>query len=338
VSFNHNATAAAPLARTSNGNYDVLGFPYEVPGAFPSPQPPTSNLGPLHIARADSTGTVNINHAPLEIGDPLGYPTSAGGYRMTGWMFPTKNETMSPSWTDPVYQLNVNGGTQAPGLSLGANATLLPPMSAAYRMNPDFWVEPTPAGSDTFALTMGDPAGLGVNKPLWKALVDEDAIATNVRSFDVKVLDVNTLIYHDLGYGDVNGANLPANQYVANYLLQGFSHEGRMPPLTGDLRPDAQFPSYNVGDDNVGVRRLRRVYDTWSTDYSYPPWQTLDPNNWPGYPSVADPTVYNPPPLPGYPPPYPATLRGMQIQIRFVDPRNEHLKVLTIRHDFTDNQ
>ena len=324
LSVNLNATAAAPLARNSNTSYDVLGFPYEFPGGFPNANPPTVNLGPIHTARADSTGTALINHAPLEIGDPLGYPTAAGGYQTTFWAFPTKNETMSPSWTDPVYQLNMNGGTQAPGLSLGTNAALLPPMTSTYRMNPQPFTDGS--GATTFVTTN------------FKYLVDEDAVATNVRSFDVKVLDVNTLIYHDLGYGDINGSNLPANLYVANYLLQGFSHEGRMPPLTGDLRSDMQFPAYNVGDDNVGVRRLRRIYDTWSTDYSYPPWQTLDPNNWPGYPSVADPTVNNPPPIPGYPPPYPATLRGMQIQIRFVDPRNERLKVLTIRHDFTDNQ
>jgi hypothetical protein len=328
----------------SYNTYDALGFPYEFAGAFPNANPPTNNLGPLHIARADSTGTVVINHAPLEIGDPLGFPTLSGGLRQTYWGFPTKKEMRSPLWDDPVHPLNLNAGVQSPGLSLGAGQTLLPPMSAAYRLNPQPDIEATPAGSDAFALSLGDPAGLGVAKPLWMALVDEDAIATNVRSFDVKVMDPNTLLYQDLGYGDVNNPNaagnnnLPANQYIANYLLQGFSHEGRMPPLIGDLRFDPHFPLYNVGDDNVAVRRIRRVYDTWSTDYSYPPWQTLDPTNWPGYPSVANANVPNPPPLPGYPPPYPASIRAMQIQIRFVDPRNERLKVLTVRHDFTDNQ
>jgi hypothetical protein len=29
-------------------------------------------------------------------------------------------------------------------------------------------------------------------------------------------------------------------------------------------------------------------------------------------------------------------LRGLQIQIRVVDPRNERVKVLTIRQDFSD--
>jgi hypothetical protein len=39
---------------------------------------------------------------------------------------------------------------------------------------------------------------------------------------------------------------------------------------------------------------------------------------------------------PSYPAPYPMPLRGLQIQIRVVDPRNERVKVLTIRQDFSD--
>jgi hypothetical protein len=45
---------------------------------------------------------------------------------------------------------------------------------------------------------------------------------------------------------------------------------------------------------------------------------------------------FSPPIYTSYPPPYPAPLRGIQIQIRVVDPRNERLKVLTIRQDFSD--
>ena len=45
---------------------------------------------------------------------------------------------------------------------------------------------------------------------------------------------------------------------------------------------------------------------------------------------------YSPPIYPSYPPPYPAPLRGIQIQIRVVDPTNQRIKSLTIRQDFTD--
>ena len=43
-----------------------------------------------------------------------------------------------------------------------------------------------------------------------------------------------------------------------------------------------------------------------------------------------------PPIYPSYPPPYQAPLRGIQIQIRAVDPTNQKIKSLTIRQDFTD--
>ena len=55
-----------------------------------------------------------------------------------------------------------------------------------------------------------------------------------------------------------------------------------MPPLVNDQRLDARYGagSYtgftytgNVGDDNAGVVRMRRIWDTWSTDYSRAPSQ-----------------------------------------------------------------
>ena len=132
-----------------------------------------------------------------------------------------------------------------------------------------------------------------------------------------------------------------------------------MPPLTTDQRVDAQFglaTSYlppnspylpanggtysgNIGDDSPGIVRLRRVWDSWSTDYSQAPGmgqiivqaggitQTVNPFG---------PEVQNPPVYPSYPPPYPAPLRGLQIQIRVADPTNQNVKSVTIRQDFTD--
>src|SRR5205823_8413655 len=93
------------------------------------------------------------------------------------------------------------------------------------------------------------------------------------------------------------------------------------------------YPNYssNVGDDNAGIVRLRRVWDSWSTAYTRAPANGI--NQGLGFP-VGPP--FTPPVYPSYPPPYPAPLRGIQIQIRVVDPTNQRVKSLTIRQDFTD--
>ncbi|AGA30531.1 PulJ/GspJ family protein [Singulisphaera acidiphila] len=131
-------------------------------------------------------------------------------------------------------------------------------------------------------------------------------------------------------------------------LTQTFAHEGRMPPLYDDVRMDAQFPnpfyptppypyapykSYtgNVGDINKDVVRLRRVWDTWSTDYTQVPARGFNPTT-----KLPVGPPWSPPIYPSYPPPYPAPLRGLQIQIRVADPRGERVKTLTIRQDFSD--
>jgi prepilin-type N-terminal cleavage/methylation domain-containing protein len=135
-----------------------------------------------------------------------------------------------------------------------------------------------------------------------------------------------------------------------NTLTQTLAHEGRMPPITNDLVFDAQygnatnylgansafFPpngtynSGNVGDDTAGVVRMRRVWDSWSLEYTQAPGHAL--NNNTGF-LVGPP--YSPPVYPSYPAPYQAPLRGIQIQIRVADPTNQRVKSLTIRQDFT---
>ncbi len=124
-----------------------------------------------------------------------------------------------------------------------------------------------------------------------------------------------------------------------------------MPPLSNDNRFDAQYRSTvpggttaaypqrtigNVGDDNPAVVRLRRVWDSWSTEYTQAPGTGvyLDRHR----PTAVFPAgpPYSPPIYPSYPPPYPAPLRGIQIQIRVTDPTNQRIKTLTIRQDFTD--
>jgi prepilin-type N-terminal cleavage/methylation domain-containing protein len=154
----------------------------------------------------------------------------------------------------------------------------------------------------------------------------------------------------------------PANPVVAPGnvvpVLSTFAHEGRMPPLTTDLRIDARFtqlvnyPAYtlpgnvnytaNIGDDTPGVVRMRRIWDSWSTEYTQAPATGVSPTLTgmqvgpaTGYPplNLATPA---PPMYPSYPAPYPAPLRGIQIQIRVADPTNQRVKSLTIRQDFTD--
>ena len=195
---------------------------------------------------------------------------------------------------------------------------------------------------------------------------------TGVRSFDVKAYDQNAPLYnvagvpvyqggdyHDLGYASTDyttflgAANNPLLTGTPPAIMDGaygnfggtllgnpvgFGHEGRMPPLFNDLRLDPQRPLIstganpnNVGDDSPGLNRLRRVWDSWSTDYTQAPAVDVNLRGSTLRTDGLDRPVY-----PSYPPPYPAPLRGIQIQIRVVDPKNEKIKVLTIHQDFSD--
>jgi prepilin-type N-terminal cleavage/methylation domain-containing protein len=155
---------------------------------------------------------------------------------------------------------------------------------------------------------------------------------------------------YDFALGNYRFDGGPVHLYVnGGYvdLFQSFAHEGRMPPLINDNRFDAQFgaafyPGYvytgNIGDNTAGIQRLRRVWDSWSTDYTNAPANGIDSaqagNNLPAGMSWGPP--FQPPIYPSYPPPYPAPLLGIQIQIRVTDPTNQRIKSLTIRQDFTD--
>ena len=152
------------------------------------------------------------------------------------------------------------------------------------------------------------------------------------------------------GYGTTSPAAY-INNTMYDLLNQTFAHEGRIPPRVNDNRLDAQYglaasylppgSSYlppngtytgNIGDDQPGLPRLRRVWDSWSTEYTQAPGTGV--NNSTGFP--VGPPSQTPPIYPSYPPPYPAPLRGIQIQIRVADPTNQRIKTLTIRQDFTD--
>lgn len=327
-----------PIGRVS---YDTLPFPFLFPGSYSQPNPfLPANYGSIHSL--DPTGAT-FNHAPLEFGDSLERPTDPQQFQ-TWWGFPTWQETLSRFWTSPVKRINELTGTvylQAPGLSRVAPVALPPVLDQPFNDR----------GFPTAAATPLDPALLAPTSAL-RAVYQDDVIMTGVRSFDVKAYDPwagaysATLRpgYYDLGYANlVNGFNTPALAAAAPALLRGFGHEGRIPPLVADYRRDPRYPALDLGDDTTAgptaVVRMRRVWDSWSTDYSNAPDVGIDSNpssSRRGLPTGARYTGSFGPIYPAYPAPYPTELRSIQVQIRIVDPRNERVKVLTIRHDFTD--
>jgi len=306
----------------------------------------------------------NLNHNPIDLGDNLPLPSSGNGGVQTWWGFPTWRETLSPFWTDPTWQVNTTANPSQPfGLAyqpatgaVGNTLQFLPDMTATYRNTPQPYND-GPYNNGFFPL--GSP-----QYTLWSQSWEDDLIMTGVRSFDIKAYDDSKSDYVDLGWGDdarLTGTIGFLNQTPLGFTWNGqvydtfkdtFAHEGRMPPLVEDNRFDSQFgaatyslPSGNtytgnIGDDQVGIVRLRRVWDSWSTDYSRAPGTGvyLNKNNPPPDPLNGFPwgPPYSPPIYPSYPPPYPAPLRGIQIQVRVTDPSNQRIKTLTIRQDFTD--
>jgi type II secretory pathway component PulJ len=338
-------------------------------------EPPNRRYDPNYSAPA-SYFLPYWNHNPQEIsvednlptpGDPATMPggnipmvNNQAGFAQTWWGFPTWREQLSPLWVDPLKRLdsplNVNisqvpyqlqRGMQAYGLSF-SNTNAYPGQSSGWlpgmmdydpatglqvRNRPQPYNDAMGNGSYFFQNMIG----------FWQTTWEDELIATNVRSFDVKIFDPSPQIqsYVDLGYfaTTTGGTSIaptsgpaPASTTTYQNWLQGFGHEGRMPPLTTDYRPDAQFPFIPslgpryVGDDDAGIVRLRRVWDTWSTDYSATDARTLDPLTSP---------PFNLAPRPSFPPPYPAPMRGIQVQIRMTDPREERIRTITIHQDFT---
>jgi type II secretory pathway component PulJ len=229
------------------------------------------------------------------------------------------------------------------------------------------------AGSNNFiASSIATPAA---EATLWQDdLILTNVRSFDVKAFDPNAPLYNTSVgtYLSTGYWDLGYAGLSPSTYAPNYAStstiwgpngqgagsvqkavpfqainsepQGFGHEGRIPPLPGDYRLDPRRPfinnpypnaytplsgtvANNIGDPSPGVTRLTHTFDTWSTDYTNAP--TSDIFLW-------EQSQYTAPVMPAFPPPYPSPLRGIQIQIRVTDPRNERTKVLTIRHDFSD--
>ena len=344
---------------------DTMPFPYLFPGAYSVADFPhgSSTIGEAHFIGVTSGTNTIPNHSPIDRGDNL--PTPVTGLTpnqyQTYWGWPTWKETLSPLWTDPVVRLIDNTSPTNPNQSVGLSwvnrfsatppPNELPPMTVAN----GFRLADQPFNDGRGTTTFAPATGSG---SLWFNAWEDDLIMTGVRSFDIKAFDPNAGLqgsYQDLGYGS-NGS-LPAYNTTTpvflsyntslltgtpnsplNYL-QSFAHEGRMPPVVADNRPDAKWPFLlpNLGDDTTGpsgftpanTLRMRRVWCSWSTEYSNAPDLPLDPSN--------GPLGGNPPVYPSYPAPYPAPLRAIQIQIRVVNqPDSDRVRVLTIRQDFSD--
>jgi prepilin-type N-terminal cleavage/methylation domain-containing protein len=307
------------------------------------------------------TASIQWQDPVFSLRAPSGQQPGGVGQQARGLQSFAPNATPAPAWSGffpPLGSMppqGLPGGIISPTMSDGAG----------YLGAAPFVTVPT-------GVTVSTLPGVTTAEQL-SFVWDDDLIMTGVRSFDVKALDLNAPLYfrtgslktqyaagyYDLGYAAsdyvqffndtqlVTGttAGWPANSgflvgsiFDANLNPQGFGHEGRMPPNSNDNRVDPQRPVLNpplgantIGDPSTGLNRLRRVWDSWSTDYTTAPAIDVNLRGSPLQPSPLDRPIY-----PSYPPPYPQALRGIQIQIRVVDPKNEKVKVLTIRQDFTN--
>ncbi|MDX2037389.1 MAG: type II secretion system protein [Isosphaeraceae bacterium] len=353
---------------TANGNIDnyTLGWIHS-----PDPSGLTFNHAPL--SEGDTLAVPTDGNAQQRQ-QWFGYPTwretmagrrGSGANSLTGWIDPVHrlseqgNGTVLQAWgLRPFPPNNPTPPTTSPNFPA--------PFHAAW-FAPTYQSLPIPGAelANAFSANLIPESGLYTAGNIIPFVWQDDLIMTGVRSFDVKAYDPDAPIYNnttasyvpgylDLGYGAPYFAAgypssaitpglpvLPLQDGLFNPI--GFGHEGRIPPLPTDNRVNPSRPYRNnilasglaqpnyIGDGSDTVIRMRRTFDTWSTTYTNAPAVDVNfngstlkafPNDLPVYPS--------------YPPPYPSPLRGIQIQIRVVDPRNQHSKILTIRHDFSN--
>lgn len=319
---------------------DTLAFPYVFPGDYSTHR---TNAGGWHVPDSDPThGLINHNPIPTEAGKGLEDPSlivqlPAAGGAPSWWGFPTAQEMVAATWLDPIWRLNDPATNR---LQFGAfnwtpaNFIPLPWTASAGHVFGDN--APFERGADQ---PFSDNYGSNTFAPLqglWRAVGDaDDLILTGVRSFDVKIYDPSVRGYRDLGWA----FNAAQPLLTAPIQYGSFGHQGRMPPIypqsatVGDYRPDARYPLAGfVGDNDAagaGTVRMVRVWDSWSYDYSHPP--DVSPLNPLNLSANGVRPVY-----PGFSAPYPKAMTGIQIHVRVTDPRNERIKVLTIRQDFTD--
>lgn len=377
--LNPGAFAAGYVRRPvmSADSSETLAFPYIFPPRYsrsadsPNRTGPYANPAGIHGGPIVAFGPPRVyNHSPLDLGDNLPVPATTDYW--TYWGFPTWRETRAPIWTAANRGVNSTNGQLGYGMSRTRQLELLPRSRHWYSdgagrvlgasSNPaEAVLEEFYPNADNNAFPNNRYATASRWLSIW-ASSEEDLIATNVRSFDVKVFDPYLSDYNVLGidmqgdgtfdhftprYVDLGYASqIKPNATVGNapYTFAGettfhtevgedrtMGHEGRMPPLTTDNRNDSLMASFGysfaIGEDSTDTVRMRRTWDSWSTDYSHQLFPGIDPSQSP---------PFQRPVYPNYPPPYPAPLYGIQIQIRIASPENQKTKILTIRQDFSD--
>lgn len=344
-------------------------FPY-IPGTSP----------PQAFPAAPSGGSREYfnNHSPLVEGDSLPLPDYTqpplnGTSSPHFWGYPTWRETLSPAWTDPVLRPNIGGATgfggftQNAGLSnIPANYRALPRpgTTSVFDMPNTVYEEDLLAtGVRSFDVKVYDP-----NTKLYNSFTTQATTHNLISSTGIRA--DRGPGYVDLGYAELTSgfSTTPTEDSVLG-VLSTFGHEGRIPPLVTDYRSDAQFrvllyaaislpglittSSYevlsNIGDNTPGISRMRRIWDSWSTDYMRapatpttavfnlglaPPYVGVGTYQSLGYTAATD----FGPAMASYPPPYPAPIRSLQIQIRINDSDNERVRIMTIRQDFAEKQ
>lgn len=241
---------------------DHLAFPFVYPNAYSKPDPFTLAFGRIH-SLDPTTDTVNFasrsyprvfNHGPLDLGEDLSSAdiraiTEPAQYQ-TWWCFPTKKETLSPNWTDPVKRLNDPANayfytvttTETPlRQALGLQAANVPQTLNDIRLLPPMDATRGTRGLQPF----NDGAGstsfqLGANQ-LFQALPEDDLILSGVRSFDVKALE--TRRYYKTAAG-IN-AGVPDLPPQSSYVDLGYGNlvDGLPPPGAAVTARSVQVPS-----------------------------------------------------------------------------------------------
>jgi len=353
---------------------DLYGFPYVFPNAFTGSDPVANQLavGRIHAPDVNPTARERtFNHNPLLSGDSLPVPSPDG--RHTWWGFPTWRETMAPTWLDPIRRINDprNATFSAPYFNDPAAQAIGEDVYQQFKgLSPYASVTPLPKQLDQ-PFSDGKPAtsvfDLG-NAPVF----EDDLIAVNVRSFNIKAYDPNRYArsdngtpnnpnddvvllnpatgepisdpgYEDLGYASTRYSGYSSVTQTPPWMLSTLGHEGRLPPLPRDFRVDAQYPTYisdptttppTVSPSFLGDDNASvvRLRRTWDS------WSTTYTKApaLPLDPSTSGPLNGGRAVMPSYPSPYPVPMRGIEIQIRITDPGSRYIKTLTIRQDFAD--
>lgn len=291
---------ALSIPPTAINPSDMMAFPYIYPNAYSKADPFTSSdYGPIHsLDPSIDTTKMGVappyNHNPLDVGDPLGGPTST----QTWWGFPTKKEMLSPYWTDPIKRLNDTGKlawevfyapgsvTSGPDLHLQESGAAykqslglrqasavpeaaLPPMTPAWRgWNHDQSFTGGAGGSSAFITIANGKTPLSA--ATWQALPEEDLVLTGVRSFDVKALEVRYYNPYPAKAGKV-----PAIPPRSSYVDLGWAnlYAGTPPRADSGIDMDGDGESdyfYNTLTTFAHEGRIPPRVEDYRTDASWP--------------------------------------------------------------------